>query len=196
MNKNVVTYRAGLNFTHDCWSMLLYRIGKDAVHHIRYYEEWGYTTLDVCGGEWLKKGLLAKLDSWFGESTLFNHSELVVYCCLPPQRVRLILRSIINDMMNIILFILLVLSPATSFHYPLSSKRSLRRRHFGYPTSQSQSSLLSSLDDGDPPSNQSSDNRPTIIFPGGGLFFYWQAGVVVRIEWRHGYVLQWMTSNF
>ena len=90
-------------------------------------------------------------------------------------------------MNNIILFILLVTSPATSFHHPLPAKRSPRRRHFGYPTSQSQSSLLSSVDDSDSisSSNQSNnDDRPTIIFPGGGLFFYWQAGVVVSM-WRY-----------
>ena len=90
--------------------------------------------------------------------------------------------------MNIFLFISLALSPAIAFHHPPSSKRSLRR-HFGYPktrTSHQSSFSSSSLDDRiSSPSNQNNvDNRPTIIFPGGGLFFYWQAGVVVSVVYR------------
>ena len=101
--------------------------------------------------------------------------------------------------MFIILFIILVISPATSFHHPLSSKRSLRQRH--YPKTQtSQSSFLSRLDDSDrisSPSDQNNDyNRPTIIFPGGGLFFYWQAGVVVSIEWRYCLCIAGNDNNF
>jgi hypothetical protein len=35
-----------------------------------------------------------------------------------------------------------------------------------------------------------STNQPGIIFPGGGLFFYWQAGVIVRVIERTAHLLR------
>ena len=103
-------------------------------------------------------------------------------------------------MMNITLFILLVLSSALAFHHPLSAKRSLRQRHFGYPKTRSTSHLKLTSDgdvDSISRSNQNNDNRrPTIIFPGGGLFFYWQAGVVVsyRVKIPFMYCKKYITA--
>jgi hypothetical protein len=51
-------------------------------------------------------------------------------------------------------------------------------------------SLLPTADDSVPPDNKPS--YPLIVFPGGGIFFYWQAGAVTFLR-EHGYDLQGTT---
>jgi len=96
-----------------------------------------------------------------------------------------------------------ILTSSSAFSGPSTTSRSHRAavKHLDGKSSTQLYSIVSELINNNPPWENNDEaavdvprKAPHLVFPGGGLFFYWQAGVVTYLR-EQGYDLDQMTAS-